>query len=198
MTPFYQKNSLIYSMLSIIFQRYPVQYYKLLLLVIGLNLITEKGVSQKKALLASTKIVKVGYLEPSRVRNDFSKFTKAKEKLTHENKTNKYSYDSAVQELDKRILDKLIKDSLTGGKEKNKILDEGNTQRSNLEKQYKQSQRLLNSKRIALTQKFEGEINEAISLVISENGLTDVQAFQKDTLGNRKLNITDLVLKKLN
>jgi len=165
-----------------------------------LFLLPDNAWSQKKQLTASGKVIKIAFIDHSRLRKEFKKFVAAKEKLAKENEAEKKSLEQALRFLDKQTKEQLVQDSLNGGGTRNQITSKANSKRSGIIHNNQLSQRKRNQARIALTQDYERKINTAVETVVREGGFTEVKPFVKDSSGQsrRNVDVTDLLLRKLN
>lgn len=139
-------------------------------IMVTLCLILNQSWAQKRQLTASDKINKVAVIDHSRLRKEYKEFAVSKEKLAKENKSEKEKFE--------------------------KELPSGN--RTEITNKYQMNQKKRNQDRIAITQEYELKINAAIAAIVSEGGFTEVKSLVKDSSVNRRIDITDLVLKKLN
>lgn len=65
-------------------------------------------------------------------------------------------------------------------------------------KQSREEGKKIHQQRVVQLQEFEKEILQAINKTLAEGGFTELQSYRKDYANLRAVNITDLVLKKLN
>lgn len=154
--------------------------------------------SQKKQLNPSGKVVKVAFVDHSKLRKDYKSFAAAKEKISKENEVSKKYFEQQLQLLDKQTKDLLKADSLKGGKTRDKIQKDADTKKSDILNAYQSDQKKRNQERITLSQEYEKRIISAMDDVVSKGGYTDVRTTVKDTSSKKGIDITDSILKKLN
>ena len=170
----------------------------LILILNVLFLLPHKGWSQKRQLTASNKAVKIGYIDHSTVRKQFIAFAAAKERIAKEHLAEKRSLEQSIQLLNQQTKEQLRLDSLSGGQNQLQILNAADAKKSQLQSSFKDAQKRRHEERNILMQNYEKKIVSAIDAVISEGGFTEIKPFDPNATGQRGINITDLVLKKLN
>ena len=157
-----------------------------------------QGWSQKKQLTASDKVIKIGLIDHSRLRKEFKAFDSARISMAKVNKSKKVSFEQALQLIEQQAKDQLKRDSLSGGKKREQVISLFDSKRSALINDYQSDQKKRIEDRIALMREYERQITVAIDKVVSEGGFTDVRPLGKDSTNSKGVNITELILKKLN
>lgn len=158
----------------------------------------------KKQLTPAAKAVKTGLIDQLRLRKEYKAYDAAREKLAKENQAEKKSFDQQLLLIDKQTQKQLKQDSLKGGKGRAGIVQHADDRRSAINGSHQLAQKKRHQDRIALMQQYEQKIQAAIQAVMMEGGFTDVKPLSKDkekdkaANGPGSIDITDLVLKKLN
>ncbi len=79
--------------------------------------------SQQKQLTASNKVVKIAYLDHSRLRKEYTAYTEAMKKFSQEYTAGKLLLDQALQLLNQQTSEQLKLDSLNGAKNQQQIIN---------------------------------------------------------------------------
>lgn len=161
-------------------------------------ILPHQSFSQKKQLTPSDKVTRIGYLDHSALRKEYKAYHAAKEKLAKEHAAEKKTYEESLKLLDKQTAQKLKKDSLSGGKNRQQLLNESETKRQQLARSYQAQLKKRNEEKLNISKEYEKKIILAIEAVVNEGGFTDIKPLSKDSSSVNGLNVTDLVLKKLN
>lgn len=154
--------------------------------------------SQKRQLSPSAKVSKIAFIDQSRLRKDYKAFSNAKEKIAKDNEFDNKAFDRDLKLLEEQTKNQLRLDSLSGGANHTNIINQATAKRNEIVNNHQLNQKKRNQERIALMQDFERKIVLAIEATVSEGGFTDVQALGKEPPVQRGINVTDLILKKLN
>lgn len=181
----------------ILFKLYPFLYL-IFLISFSSKGFSQNSPTQKKQLTASSKVSKVGYIDHHALRMGYKAFNDAKHKIANEQIAAKKSFDQSTQIVEQQANQLLEQDSLLGGKNRQQILNDASYKSSKLALDFQEGQKKRNQDRMAIMEEYEKKIRLAIDNVVSEVGFTDVKALDKTTVIQNGINITDLVLKKLN
>lgn len=154
--------------------------------------------TQRKQLIASGKVIKIGYLDHLALRKEYKAFNDAKNKIANEQLAAKRSFDQSRQIVEQQANQLLKQDSLLGGKNRQQILNDASYKSSKLTLDFQEGQKKRNQDRMAIMDEYEKKIRLAIDDIVSKGGFTDVKALDKTKVIKNGINITDLVLKKLN
>jgi Skp family chaperone for outer membrane proteins len=156
------------------------------------------GYSQKRELVRGTKVNKIAFLDHSKLRREYKEYSAKLKELFDASVLEKNDLARKVADLNGEMERKLKKDSLSAGKKTDAIILEYEKKKSTLISFSQLKQQGLNNEKMILLKKMEEKIRLAIDAVVNEGGFTDVKPIDKNYNESNGLNITNLVLKKLN
>lgn len=169
----------------------------LYLFIIGL-LLPHNTQAQKRELQPSNKVQKVAFIDHSRLRREFKTLTLARETSRQKWMASKKDLDNSLQAQESQARQLLKQDSLSKGKKKALIMQESDQKKQLLLSNYQLSQKKMFQDRSALLQECERKITLAIGQVVSEGGFTEIKPLPEEKNSQKGIDITDLILKKLN
>jgi hypothetical protein len=178
-------------------RQFPIGCRVLVLLIPSLLLLSAAS-AQKKPLTPSAKVIKTAFVDDAKLRKEYREFVSAKAVQTQENFAQRKIYDQAISTLEQQTKEELSGDSLRGGGGRESILNRAASKRAELTQRYQEAQKKRHSERMALVQQYERKITLAIDQVLTEGGFTEVKALTKESSLQRRRDITDLILQKLN
>lgn len=173
-------------------------FFQLLLLAGCLLFLPREASAQKKQLTPSDKVKKIALVDHSRLRKEYKGLADALQKLSHEGRARQKAFDESLGSLAEQERKQLKADSVRGGKKQGKIASDISARRSTLMSAYLSAMKRKNEEKINLMREYERKITLAIDAVVAEGGFTEVRQATKETPKERSVDVTDLILKKLN
>jgi hypothetical protein len=180
------------------FQKQKPPYILFLSFVLSVFFIPTDSCAQKRELTVLGKVVKIGLVDHSELRKEFRAYAAARVAMATENQEKRKAFMQALQALEQQTAQQVAADSAKGGGQREQIISGAAVRRAAMEKMFKDEERRRNSDRIALTQEYERKIQLAIEAVVNEGGFTDIKPLFKDSTAPKGVNITSLLLQKLN
>jgi len=180
------------------FYKRPPFFLQLILGFITLSILPKLSAAQKKQLTPSDKVVKIAYIDHSRIRREYKAFSELIITMSNANAERKKLYAESLQVLKKQVAKKIKSDSLDGEKNKEKIISQFAEKEQVITNTYQVYVAEKFQERAKLLQEYEVKIAVAIGAIVSEDGFTDVKPIETKTIQLSGADITDLILKKLN
>lgn len=172
--------------------------FKLSFLLLAAMLMPQITFSQGKVLTQSIKVKKTGFLDHSIVRKEYKAYADKLKQFAIESTSEKNKLEKVLSVINIEAEKKIKQDSLVGNNKRDRLIDEYNERRKTVLKEYQTKLKQINQAKQAFMQACEQKIKFAIDAVLNEGGFTDIKPIGKDINWKEGIDITKLVLKKLN